>query len=316
MKLYPESQFNPNFENLSEILSHYSLTLEKFELANSGIENCTVFVKTNDGNYVLRIYRQDKKTEYDVLLETNFVRYLHENDVPVAVPIENRESASITQIQEKDKTWFAILMPLMQGQHADAYTEGLIVALAELQAKMHILAQSFKQGENNAIEFEALREGHFIRLITNRNTLDPAQANFVNRAEAFTVRLSEALPAGLCHLDYDNGNVLTTGNTITAVLDFDDLAFSPFVHCLAYTIWDVAFDRGFQSIQEYLSAYEKIRPLNNAERDILVSIILFRHYVIGCKDIADGQMNDELLGKYHTFEQELRDLISAGNWLR
>ena len=89
MKLDPESQFVPNFANISEILESFQLELSTFELAKSGIENCTVIVTCSTSQYVLRVYRQDKKTEQDIILETAFVEYLGSHGIPVATPIFN-----------------------------------------------------------------------------------------------------------------------------------------------------------------------------------------------------------------------------------
>jgi Ser/Thr protein kinase RdoA (MazF antagonist) len=305
MKLDPHAQFEPTFDNLTAIISQYGLLLRTFELAKSGIENCTVFIETNKGAYVLRVYRQAKKTHAEIELEISFINYLHEHTIPVAAPINNQAGESVTQITALNKEWQAILMPVMGGVHAEHYSTKLIHSLATLQAKMHKLASGFKYTSGPKVR--ELRESYFINLIENRHALDPIRAGFVDRAENYLVSLEGTLPSGLCHLDYDNGNVLSYQDVVTAVLDFDDLADAPFVMCLAYTVWDVLFDTGLDGLREYVSAYEKHRPLHNTEQKMLLPIVLFRHYVIGCKDIADGQMNDELLSKYI----ELEDAIMA-----
>ncbi len=309
MKINPESQFSPTVKNVSEILAHYSLALVRFKPANSGIENCTLFVETSSGDYVLRIYRQAKKSKSEVLLEINFVTYLHEHGLPVAKPLPNTTGSTATQFRINTASWFAILMPRMNGAHAASYSDELIASLAELQAKMHLLAPSFK--ENVTTMNPTLREGYFIQLIPERQTLDARTAGFVERAEAYVVHLSEELPAGFCHLDYDNGNVLTDSDRVTAILDFDDLAFAPLVQCLAYSVWDVLFERGMSALRSYVTAYEKKRTLQSIERDILIPIVLFRHYVIGCKDIADNQMSASLLNRYLAIEDELLQLPRA-----
>ncbi|MCW1908392.1 MAG: phosphotransferase [Candidatus Saccharibacteria bacterium] len=309
MKINPESQFRPTVKNVSEILAYYSLTLVRFKPANSGIENCTLFIETSSGDYVLRIYRQAKKSESEILLEINFVTYLYEHGLPVAKPLPNTTGSTVTQFRLNTASWFAILMPRMKGTHATSYSDELIASLAKLQAKIHLLAPSFK--ENSAAIHPTLRESYFIQLIPDRQTLDAHRAGFVERAEAYVVHLSEELPAGFCHLDYDNGNVLTDSDRVTAILDFDDLAFAPLVQCLAYSVWDVLFERGMLALQSYVAAYEKMRPLQNIEHDFLIPIVLFRHYVIGCKDIADNQMSDLLLKRYLAIEDELLQLASA-----
>lgn len=310
MKLNPKGQFAPTVENLSEILSQYSRSLKSFELARSGIENCTVFVDTDGGRFVLRVYRQSNKTEDDIQLEAEFVDYLHGQDIPVAVPIKSQAGLSVTKVSINQKDWFVILMPEMPGAHGESYTPELMTTLAQLQAKMHLAATTFKHETKPAQTYNELREGFFIKQITNLGQLDEQTSAFVDRAAAYSVQLSDTLPSGYCHLDYDNGNVLSDGNQVTAVLDFDDLSFTPFVHCLAYTIWDIVFEKGIGAIQAYCMEYEKVRPLTDHERAMLIPIILFRHYVIGCKDIVDEQMSSTTLARYLEIENVL---LSEGN---
>ena len=117
--------------------------------------------------------------------------------------------------------------------------------------------------------------------------------------------LDPNLPSALCHLDFDNGNVLSEKEKITVVLDFDDLRFAPMVLCLANTVWDVYFDQGTSFVNEYIVTYEQTRPLNELEERFMKPMMLFRHYVIGCKDFADEVMNDALFSRYLEIEEEL-----------
>jgi Ser/Thr protein kinase RdoA (MazF antagonist) len=169
---------------------------------------------------------------------------------------------------------------------------------------MHDLAKNYPD-DNGLEKIKLLRESYFIALISKRDQLSEKCRQFIDRAEAFYVELDDYLPAGLCHLDFDNGNVLTDNDRITAVLDFDDLKMAPYVMCLAYTLWDVSFDAGLRGVMAYLQSYTAIRELSELEIKFIPKLILFRHYVIGCKDIADDQMNDEMLTHYLDLEKLL-----------
>jgi Ser/Thr protein kinase RdoA (MazF antagonist) len=306
MKLNETTQFSPTKGNISSLLSMYELELVSYDLAKSGIENCTVLVTSTSGDFVLRVYRQDKKTDADILLEIDFARFLHENELPIAVALPNVNGEYISHIQESSATWQAILMIRSQGEHAKHYSELLISELAHVQARMHILAANY-HGSTDTHELRVLREAHFIQLINDRTQLNNGSQHFIDRAEKYTVELDEQLPKGLCHLDFDNGNVLSQDDTITAILDFDDLMLAPYVVCLAYTLWDVYFDAGLQTVITYIRKYSDLRKPSELEKQFIVKIILFRHYVIGCKDIADNQMNDALLKRYLEMENELLD---------
>ena len=305
MKLQPSDQFKPTSTNVSGILNLYGLSCTNFISAKSGIENCTLYVQTNSGTFVLRVYRYAKKAETDIRLEAQFVEYLHAHGIPTAVPIRNLQDSPYTQFSSDNKIWYAVLMPFFTGTHADRYTDAYLRNLASTQAKMHLLAQKFPASADTKVRDVVLQEGYFIQLIENRAELDPHISSFVDRAEAYTVRIDTALPSGYCHLDYDNGNILSDNDSIVAVLDFDDMQFTAFVRCLAYTVWDIMFELGLSSIQDYVDIYEHYRPLSAEEKSLLLPLVLYRHYLIGCKDVADNAMSPELLQTYLEREQEL-----------
>jgi len=305
MKLQHQTQFVPTRENVASLLSEYGLPLASYKLADSGIENCTIIVKAISGKYVLRIYRQYKKSDEDIQDELNFVVYLGKNGIPVATPIANLKSNFISYFEQNGYVWQAILMPYIQGTHPDQYTNELQANLATLQAKMHNLATLYEPGKASKPELVKLQETQFINMIQNREALDSQQKAFVKRAENYVVDLDNSLPRGLCHLDFDNGNILSVSNTVTAVLDFDDFMEAPYVMCLAYTLWDIAFDLGLDAMTTYVDAYNKGRPLTKREESFIKPIMLFRHYSIGCLDIATDQMSHPSFTKYLELEEKL-----------
>jgi len=276
-------------------------------MADSGIENATIMVRTSSGQYVLRVYRQNKKTDEDIQHELGFVSYLGENGIPVAPPLANLKGRLISHLVQNGYAWQAILMCHMPGSHSDHYPSELITNLAATQAQMHILASSYRTSETGK-ELTQLRESHFIKLIKDRGKLGPRLQGFIARAESYVVNLDGSLPKGLCHLDFDNGNVLSQNNAVTAVLDFDDLIVAPYVVCLAYTLRDVVHDHGLEGLKLYIETYDKIRRLTDKENNLIKPIMLFRHYVICCVVMAHKQISESKLNEYLKLESELLSL--------
>ena len=114
MKLQPSDQFKPTSTNVSGILNLYGLSCTNFISAKSGIENCTLYVQTNSGTFVLRVYRYAKKAETDIRLEAQFVEYLHAHGIPTAVPICNLQDTPYIQFSSDNKIWYAVLMPFLR----------------------------------------------------------------------------------------------------------------------------------------------------------------------------------------------------------
>lgn len=299
--MYAAAQFNPTQQTIARIVDCYGMRLKGFRLATSGIENCTILCVTDQGEYVVRVYRHNKKSNAEIDREINFTRYLRQNNLPIATALPNNSGEYMTLVELDDTAWQVIVMQREPGDHAEGYTTPYMAQLAKIQATMHLLAANYPDSTAKS-ELRTLAESSFIQMIQNRSQLDPQRQSFVNRVENYQVELPSTLPTGLCHLDFDNGNVLCEGNNVIAVLDFDDLSVAPYVLCLAYTAWDILYDNGLPGAAEYIKLYETTRQLTTSEDQLLAKIMLFRHYVIGCKDIADNQMNDAQLSKYLELE--------------
>ena len=302
--MHEASQFEPTKTNVTYLLELYGLEIVDFKLPKSGIENCTIIVTTTDGKYVVRIYRRDYKSDTDVLREVDFTQYLYKHGVPVVATLPNKNGAYISHLEVNGRTWQAILMAYADGEHAEFYSDTLISELAQVQARMHTLSTSYASYQG-LDENKILKEEYFIKLIQNRPQLDDQIQSFIDRAEKYQVVLPAMLPKGLCHLDFDNGNVLSKFGKVTAVLDFDDLAIAPFVMCLAYTLWDVLFTVGPRGATTYLDRYTDYIKLSSLEKHFLLKIVLFRHYVTGCLKIANDGMDDEILKHYIDIENKL-----------
>src|SRR5262249_23716837 len=103
----------------------------------------------------------------------------------------------------------------------------------------------------------------------------------IGRIKTYRYPLNPDLPQGYNHLDIDfDGNVITRGDRVVAIVDFEDLAYSPMIVCLGYTLWNILDDEGEGAMRYYLAEYEKVRPLTEVERKALPHVIFFRNYVL------------------------------------
>ena len=294
MKIDSKQQFQPTRAALKDILVAYGLALVNFRSAETGIENCTLFIETNKGPYVLRIYRRMRKSDRDISTELDFIAYLDKHDVPVASALANLDGAYVTHLDG----WRSILMPHIEGTHANHYNKALVTELSTWQAKLHQLALIY-DSENTPLEpLRFLQDRTFLPSVNMRDLNNDARL-FMERAASYSVPLSSGLPTGLCHLDYDIDNILVGKNdTVTAILDFDDLTYAPLVVCLGYTMRDVITHGSLRLAEAYLKSYNERRTLTDMERDLLPRIMLYRHYMLGAFVAVAGDMDDETTAKY------------------
>lgn len=305
MKIDSHRQFQPTNSKVHDILVEYGLTLQDYQLATTGIENITIIANCNEGKYVLRLYRQNKKTDEYIEQEWSFVDFLHENGFPVAQLVTNKDGEVLTKYTDSGISWQVILMKFVDGRHPSTYSPQLIANLASNQAKIHLLAPTYNDSYYGSI-LRNLREKYFIKQIDFTNLPSKEFGDLLKRAQDYEVNLSSEFEFGLCHLDFDADNVLVDEHdNLTAILDFDDLALAPFVLDLAYTLWDVYHDGGEEKVNQYLTEYQSIRPLSTEERSVLKPIILFRHYVISAIRTLAAEIDQTTATKYLAIEKSL-----------
>ncbi len=283
MKLHPDKQLEISHENLTHILSLYNILDFTFKLFDGGIENTSVYIKTDQQEYVLRIYCQNKKTDNDILLEIEFQKYLRANGIPIPFLYRTNENQELGIVTIDNKRWQVVLMEFKEGKSIEAHpTPELLTQLAHIQAKMHLLGIKFAEFTNHPKESITTITGSIAERISKSPLQTEEVLGFIERAKSYAYYLDTTLPHGYNHLDLDfAGNVLTKDDEITAIIDFDDLKYSPIIMCLGFTLWNILNDKGPQACKLYLNEYEKIRPLRQTERQELPNIIFFRNYEVG-----------------------------------
>lgn len=287
-KLNPELHIKLDKTSVQAILDIYSLKLRSFRLAKKGIENTTCLVATATGKFALRVYRKNRKFDADILQELAFMNFLAKRGLPVPKIFANDEKEQITRYKQGGVVWRCVLMEQMAGDHPKRYSDKLIQDLAWSQARMHKLGVLFAHRQKHKPPFNYIfREKYFLPKIDfNKITLPQVQA-ILNRVKKYRVSLDPKLPHGFNHLDIAGGNILVKNNKLSAIFDFDDLAYSPIVICLAYTMVDILLvTKNSQAVFQYLAEYQKVRKLNQLELNSVQPLMLFRCYVIGALEIA------------------------------
>ncbi|MBP9711650.1 MAG: phosphotransferase [Candidatus Pacebacteria bacterium] len=316
VKLKPENQIVINNEIMDTICKSYGILHFDFETINQGIENSSFRIFLADKKYVLRVYAQGKN-DSDILLEINFQDYLRHHNIPIPIIHPNTKGEKLNIVEISGKRWQTILMDLVEGQSRTTKpSKELIVNLATLQAKMHLLG----------IEFSKITDGPKKSWVALRDTLaskiDRSEIggqevqNLIERIKKYNYFLSSDLPHGYNHLDIDlDGNVITNNDKIAGIIDFDDLKYSPLIVCLGYSIWNILDDEGIASAKIYLKAYVDIRPITPLEYLTLSNVVLFRNYVIAIIRLLHWNSNTSIdrITSLINLEKEIPVLLSPQN---
>lgn len=303
MKMYSDDQINITDNTVALILKSYGISNFSFKPINQGIENTSLFIESEDKKYVLRVYRQKRKTNEDISFEIQFQDYLRENGIPIPLIYRNLQDKELSIINIDGKDWQIILMQFVEGESVNLNpSDELIIELAHIQARMHLLGIEFANKSDRSKYLIDNLNGSIVNKIENLPIQDEDVIEFVERVKSYKYKLDKELTYGYNHSDLDfDGNVIIRDNKIVGIIDFDDLRYSPSVMCLGFSLWNVLDDSGIEAFKLYLKEYESIRPLNNLEKETLPHIIFFRNYQIGIIRL--------LLWEKDTLIEDIKDII-------
>jgi Ser/Thr protein kinase RdoA (MazF antagonist) len=290
-KFNPEHQIIVNEKNISLILRGYNLSLKSFKLPKTGIENTSIIALTNKGKYVLRVYRQNKKSTESIIEELSFISFLKDNGIPVPGTIEDIEGALVHEQNIGGLLWQCVLLEYMLGKVVTIYPKPAFKQLALVHAKMHLLGLSFakKYGKLPKLKLE-LANKFFVDKINLFEIKNPRVLSFFKRAKEYKITLNRFLPMGFNHFDIGYGNILVNKNNLSAVLDFDDMGYGPSVGCLANSLCDVLFfTQDLKKIKEYIKYYSEVRKLNSLEIASIKEIMMYRNYLVGSFGYLDAE---------------------------
>ena len=317
-KLHPQSQLRPTTESIAIILAHYGLPPLPYRAAQSGIENLTLLVGDAAWCYVLRVYRQDKKSDADIRRELDFMEALRRGGLPLPTLRRTTQGETLLTLRLTGQPWQCLLMDHAPGRHPTRYTSALLANMAQHQAHMHLLGREYAQRENLPASYATLHA----HVVAGEDTHLPAEWQtaeaqaFLARLQRFEVALEADLPCGMSHFDYDADNLFADkSGRVTAILDFDDAQCRPLVVCLGYTLWDVwmageSAEISTRNTDKYLRHYQETRPLTPRELAVLPRVMLHRHYQVVASDLMLGELRQDAMETVLRQEAQLQTLGS------
>ena len=118
------------------------------------------------------------------------------------------------------------------------------------------------------------------------------------RSELDTLPLPTDLPQGVCHCDSNRSNFLYKDGKLTAVLDFDQAAYTWLLYDVAQMIywwtWPEKGDIQLDESRDLVAQYETVRKLSDDERHHLFDLLKLVHLIgIGWSLSDDSFPNDK-----------------------
>lgn len=256
-------------QQANDLLSQLTIGhLVSLQGISSGIENTNYFLTTDQGEYVLTVFERLNHDQLPFYLY--LMKHLAQRGIAVPDPQSNLQGDILLTLQSKP----AAVVNRLAGESQMHPGPAHCAAMGQILAKMHLAAQDFEQQQPN------LRGLHWW------NDTVPQILPFLNREQsqllthelAFQNHISglssyTAMPRGPVHADAFRNNVMFTGESLSGVFDFYFAGVDHWLFDLGVCIndWCIQDSSGVidqDRFQALLEAYQSVRPLSAAEREL------------------------------------------------
>lgn len=319
-----KGQISPTKENIAKILKNYLIDNFSFSINPRGVHNTTLIItnRKTSNKYAMRVYSQKRRTKNEIKLEIEYINFLLNKNLPVPEIITTKNDRYIAETKINGKIWFSILTKFFKGKHPVFYSKKLLKDIAEVQAKMHLLAPGFKSKYSNLLELCNTGKKSKDYLYTDLLSVDKININgiksqelkkFLSHAKKLSIRFKK-LPIAIVHKDIHAFNIVENKSRLAAILDFDDLFYGPVFTGLPYMLWDIYVkNKNWKYAGYYLQEYEKIRDILPEEKKIMKNFLHLRNYVMGTVEYLVGGENSKGalmmdMERYFEIEREINDL--------
>jgi homoserine kinase type II len=240
----------------------------------AGTINSNFDVETARGRWFVRI--NEGKAEEDVAWEARLVDELSRRGVTTPPPRLTRDGRPYAPLASAGK-WVSVF-PWRAGRHvaADEVTQGVARKLGAALAQLHLAGLEFpaawRRGSIYDHDHLAARFARFAK------AGDPILAPAIEilgeelAAAAMASEIRTRATQGIIHGDLFRDNVLWDGDTLVAILDFEQASGGSLAYDLAVCINDWCWWGGAPRIAlaaALIAGYESVRPLAASDREAL-----------------------------------------------
>ena len=239
-----------------------------------GIENTNYFLDTTQGHWVLTLFERLTAEQLPFYLE--LMRHLAAKGIPVPDPQADRHTGAILHsVCGKP----AAVVQKLHGASQLLPDAAHCAAVGDMLARMHLAGQDFGLHQPNlrglpwwnatvpqVLPFMATEAAHLLQAeLTHQNTIASSTAY-------------AALPRGPVHADLFRDNVMFEGTALTGFFDFYFAGVDTWLFdlCVALNDWCIHHTDGSHHAdlaQAMLHAYQAVRPLTDAERQLLPDLL-------------------------------------------
>ena len=252
--------------------------LQELRGIQGGIENTNYFLTSSEGAYVLTLFERLSHEQLPFYLY--LMKHLAERGIPVPDPVCNASGDILLTVEGKP----AAVVNRLRGQSQLQPTPVHTACVGAMLARMHLAGRDFARQQPNLRGLPWWNETVPVvlpHLDASQRALIEAELALQNHVAASA--LYAALPRGPIHADLFRDNVMFDGSPeapeLTGFFDFYFAGVDTWLFDIAVCLndWcvchseDDALDGQHRPAhaQTFLDAYQQVRPLSRAERELL-----------------------------------------------
>lgn len=248
-------------------------TLTELRGIEGGIENTNYFATTTQGDYVLTLF--ERLTHEQLPFYLLLMKHLAGHGIPVPDPAANGDGDVLHSLNGKPAAVVNKLAGKSQLQPQAVHC----AAVGDMLARMHQVGADYNRSQPNLRGLNWWNETVPVVLpyITEaQSALLRSELAFQNHVAASAAYA--ALPRGPVHADLFRDNVMFDGEQLTGFFDFYFAGVDAWLFDLAVCLndWCIDWPTGAhhpERARAMLQAYNRVRPLTAAERELLPSML-------------------------------------------
>lgn len=223
--IFPASYSTLHPEAVAALIAkQYALTNVRCSLIIRGVGD-TYLVESAEERYILRVYRNDQRSEQQVKEETDLLLALKDAEVPVSYPVKDTSGRAIQVIDAAEGMRCAVLFTYAPGNIVSLLSDPQLRNLGQQMARLHNVSAAMPPGTNRwAFDIETTLHKP-LELLRAAFAEDPdSYAWMQHAAEQVERKLAQldtaSFSSGYCHYDMLTKNFHFDGNSVT-FFDFD-----------------------------------------------------------------------------------------------
>ncbi|UZE50142.1 homoserine kinase [Rhodopseudomonas sp. P2A-2r] len=257
-------------DELAAYLARYDIgELMSYKGIAEGVENTNFLLHTSKGSFILTLYEK-RVAKDDLPFFLALMSHLASRGISCPQPVKMRDGTMLGTLAGRP----AAIIDFLEGVWPRKPNVAQCAGIGEGLAKLHLAGQDFTMPRANALSVSGWRplfNAAAPRADEVQHGLRDLIATELDYLESGV--WPKDLPEGVIHADLFNDNAFFLGDQLSGIIDFtfacnDMLAYDVAI-CL--NAWCFEADHSFNvtKARAFLSAYEKVRKLSDAEQGAL-----------------------------------------------